>query len=189
MIEVAAKRIDTIHNKLPELPGIDINMLRSFMKKHLPDSKLFEVLVEALETGKYIRSGTIIRRKDHNPRLPDKLQLAGKRIRDALNLNPLEPPSPKELVQNEDDSSALKFLLETGEAIQLDDKAILLSSHFKDSVEKVKSFITSNGPSTAADIRKILATTRRIVIPFLERLDKEGITKREGDLRLSLIHI
>lgn len=183
LIEVATKRIDTIHNKHPELPGIDINMLRSFMKKHLPDPKLFEILVETLENGKYIRSGTIIRRKDHSPRLPDKLQLAGNQIRDALNLNPLEPPNPKELVQNEDDSSALKFLLETGEAIQLDDKAILLSSHFEDSVEKVKRFITSNGPSTAADIRKILGTTRRIVIPFLEQLDKEGITRREGDLR------
>ena len=183
LINVAAKRIDTIHNKHPELPGLDINMLRSFMKKHLPDSKLFEILVETLGTGEYIRSGTIIRRKDHSPRLPDKLQLAGKRIRDALNLNPLEPPNPKEFVQNEGDSSALKFLLETGEAIQLDDKAILLSSHFEDSVEKVKRFISSNGPSTAADIRKALGTTRRIVIPFLERLDKEGITRREGDVR------
>lgn len=153
------------------------------MKKHLPDPKLFEILVEDLETDEYIRSGTIIRRKDHSPRLPDKLQLAGKRIRDALNSSPLEPPNPKELAKNDDDSSALQFLLETGEAIQLDDKAILLSSHFEDSVEKVKRFITSNGPSTAADIRKILGTTRRIVIPFLERLDKEGITKREGDLR------
>lgn len=183
LIEISAKRINTIHDKHPELPGIDLNMLRSFMKKHLPDPKLFEILVENLETGEYIRSGTIIRRKDHSPRLPDKLQLAGNRVRDALNLNPLEPPNPKELVQNEDDSSALKFLLETGEAIQLDDKAILLSSHFEDSVEKVKSFITSNGPSTAADIRKILGTTRRIAIPLLERLDKEGITRREGDLR------
>ena len=45
---------------------------------------------------------------------------------------------------------------------------------FEDSVEKVKRFISSNGPSTAADIRKILGTTRRIVIPFLERLDKEA---------------
>ena len=53
----------------------------------------------------------------------------------------------------------------------------------KPGVEKVKRFITSNGPSTAADIRKILGTTRRIVIPFLEQLDKEGITRREGDLR------
>ncbi|MBT7982954.1 MAG: selenocysteine-specific translation elongation factor [Akkermansiaceae bacterium] len=183
LVGVASKRIDTIHNKHPELPGIDINMLRSFMKKHLPDPKLFEILVETLETGEYIRSGTIIRRKNHSPRLPDKLQLAGKRIRDALNSSPLEPPNPKELVKSDDDLSALQFLLETGEAIQLDDKAILLSSHFEDSVEKVKRFITSNGPSTAANIRKILGTTRRIVIPFLERLDKEGITKREGDLR------
>ena len=183
LIEVAGKRIDTIHNKHPELPGIDINMLRSFMKKHLPDSKLFEILVETLQGNDYIRSGTIIRKKDHRPRLPETLQLAGNRIREALNSNPLEPPSPKELVQNEDDSSALKFLLETGEAIQLDDKAILLSSHFENSVKKVKSFITSNGPSTAAEIRKTLGTTRRIVIPFLEHLDKEGITRREGHLR------
>ena len=107
MIEVAGKRIDTIHNKHPELPGIDINMLRSFMKKHLPDSKLFEILVETLQGNDYIRSGTIIRKKDHRPRLPETLQLAGNRIREALNSNPLEPPSPKELVQNEDDSSEI----------------------------------------------------------------------------------
>ena len=86
---------------------------------------------------------------------------SGSGISEELNLNPLEQPSPKELVQNEDDSSALKFLLETGEAIQLDDKAILLSSHFKDSVEKVKRFITSNGPSTTSETFSVFDCSMR----------------------------
>ena len=43
--------------------------------------------------------------------------------------------------------------------------------------------IRSAGPATASDLRQVLGTTRRVLIPVLERLDREGVTRREGDRR------
>jgi len=43
----------------------------------------------------------------------------------------------------------------------------------------------ATGPgATVAELRDILGTTRKYAIPFCEYLDKVGVTKREGDLRL-----
>ena len=95
----------------------------------------------------------------------------------------MEPPNPKEIIDGENDSAAMQFLLQTGEAIQLDEKVILLNKSYNIAVEKVKSHISQNGPATAADIRKVLGSTRRVVIPLLEYLDKQGITIRKGDTR------
>lgn len=181
--EAAGKRIKTIHEKHPELPGIDISQLRTFMKKRVSDSKLFELLIEDLcETG-FTRTGTNLSCNSHRASLPSQLVSAGEKLRKALNANPLEPPNPKEIIDGENDSAAMKFLLQTGEAIQLDEKVILLNKHYNIAVEKVKSHIRQNGPATAADIRKVLGSTRRVVIPLLEYLDKQGITIRKGDTR------
>ena len=68
--------------------------------------------------------------------------------------------------------------------MQLDEKAILLSKNYDLAVEKIRHHITKQGPATAADLRKIIGTTRRIIIPLLEYLDKEGITLRNGDTRV-----
>ncbi len=43
--------------------------------------------------------------------------------------------------------------------------------------------IRAAGPVTASDLRQILGTTRRVLIPFLEHLDRAGVTRREGDRR------
>ena len=74
--------------------------------------------------------------------------------------------------------------MQTKEAIQLDEKVILLSKNYNEAVDKIRSHITQNGPATAADLRKVLSSTRRVVIPLLEHLDKEGITFRSGDTRV-----
>ena len=37
---------------------------------------------------------------------------------------------------------------------------------------------------TVAEIRDLLGTTRKYAIPLCEYLDRIGVTRREGDLRL-----
>ena len=37
---------------------------------------------------------------------------------------------------------------------------------------------------TVAEIRDILGTTRKYAVPLCEYLDRIGVTRREGDLRL-----
>ncbi len=180
----AAGRVETIHEKHPELPGLDLSDLRTFMKKRLPEPKLFDAVVEGLCAHRgFVRAGTMLRSGDHAPKLPPALQAAGDTIRAALDATPLEPPNPKELAKTDADAKALKFLLETGEAVQLDEKAVLLAKHFRVAIDSVRAHIRQHGPSTAAALRETLGTTRRILIPLLERLDRDGVTLRQGDLR------
>jgi selenocysteine-specific elongation factor len=37
---------------------------------------------------------------------------------------------------------------------------------------------------TVAEIRDLLGTTRKYAVPFCEYLDRAGITRRQGDLRI-----
>lgn len=48
----------------------------------------------------------------------------------------------------------------------------------------VIQFIRERGPATVSDLRQTVGTTRRIMVPFLERLDRDGVTTRQGDKRL-----
>jgi len=47
----------------------------------------------------------------------------------------------------------------------------------------VVEFISTKGPATASQLREKLGTSRRIIIPFLEYLDRVGVTQRIGDSR------
>jgi len=104
-------------------------------------------------------------------------------VRAALAAKPLEPPSRKELTPDALAQQALRFLLQTGEAIELSEEVVSSADGFARAREIVKKFLSEHESATASELRQALGTSRRIVIPLLERLDKDGVTRREGDKR------
>ena len=48
-----------------------------------------------------------------------------------------------------------------------------------------RTFLAEYGSMTAAQFRDLLSSSRKYVVPILERLDACGITRREGDLRVA----
>ena len=49
----------------------------------------------------------------------------------------------------------------------------------------MKERLTKQGGGlTVAEIRDLLGTTRKYAVPLCEYLDRVGVTRREGDLRL-----
>jgi len=48
----------------------------------------------------------------------------------------------------------------------------------------VVDLISKNGPATVSELRQALQSSRRVMVPFLERLDRDGITRRVGEKRL-----
>jgi selenocysteine-specific elongation factor len=95
----------------------------------------------------------------------------------------VEPPGIAELITSPLDRQALKFLCDTGEAVQLDEKAVLLSDALESLKETITGHLAKTGGATASDLRTVTSTTRRILIPLLERMDREGLTRRDGDFR------
>ena len=78
----------------------------------------------------------------------------------------------------------LRFLLQTGEAVELGEEVVLLTENFNGAVSAIKKFLREHGAATVSDLRQALGTSRRIMVPLLERLEREGITVRQGDKRI-----
>jgi len=47
----------------------------------------------------------------------------------------------------------------------------------------VRNFIEMKGRATASELRQHLGTSRKVIMPLLERLDRDKITRRDGDFR------
>ncbi|HLW34861.1 MAG TPA: selenocysteine-specific translation elongation factor [Chthoniobacterales bacterium] len=181
LLERAANLIDAFHKNHPERRGLESSELRSELSSISP--AVFEELTHDLCQKGFVRAGSIMSRSSHRPALPRQLQSAAEKIRTALSSKPFDPPSRKELTQNSDQQQALKFLIEQGEIVEISEEIVLLRDGFDQMRTAVSKFISANGPATASQLREELKTSRRVIIPFLEYLDRLGITQRDGDLR------
>ena len=125
-----------------------------------------------------------MRHKDHRAALPPELKVAGDRLLRDLRKVPLEPPNPKELAPTPDDRKALRFLIEMGEVLDLGEKCALLAEVYEEAKASVIQFLQANQKATVSELRQTIGTTRRVLMPILDRLDKEGVTVRSGDFRM-----
>lgn len=183
VLDDAAAAVESHHAEHPETAGLPVSTLRSTLRRRVPHPKLFDLLISHLSRRGFAKDGEAIKKTAHQAALPPALAEAGKRILDALIDNPLDPPNPKELAPTPADQKALRFLIQSGEVISLDEKAVLAKSAYDSLRAAVIASVQSRGQATASDIREDTKTTRRFLIPLLEKLDKEGVTRRQGDLR------
>ncbi len=180
----ASGLVDAWHHTHPEKTGLPLDRLRSGLGREFPFPALLDALVAALvENGGCVRAGNALRRASHRPALPPALHASGERIRAALAARPLEPPSVRELAPDAAAQQALRFLRETGEIVELSAELVLAAESFQRVRAAVVRYLRSEGSGTASELRQMLGTTRRVMIPVLEHLDREGVTRREGDRR------
>lgn len=185
----AAQAIDQHHSKHPEHAGIALADLRIALAPIFgADDEFFELLVNDLARDGFSKNGATVGRAAHQPALPPHLQSAAARIRAALLAHPWDPPSRKELAPDAVSFQAIKFLLRTGEAVEVNGDLVLNAGHYQRAVDRLRAHLLEHGPSSVSDLRQALQTSRRIMVPLLEKLDREGVTSRRGDRRVLREH-
>jgi len=179
----AIETVDARHRAHPEESGLPLNDLRAALQEELPAGEVFEPLVADLCTSDFVRSGAAMRRASHRPALTPQLQAAGTKIRALLAAKPLDPPSRKDLAPDAASQQALRYLIQSGELIDVNIEIVMTAEAVKQATAMIRDFIRKNGPATTSDLRQMLGNSRRVAIPLLERLDRDGVTVRQGDKR------
>ena len=180
--ERATSLIDEAHKCNPERAGLDLNELRSTLR--IQESNVFEALIAALCVKDFVRKGSAIARISHRPLLPVGLQAVERKIREALSGKPFDPPPRHEIETNRHAQQVLRFLIDSGEVIEMGTDAVLLRVNFEDMKARITEFISKHGPATVSELRQALESSRRIMVPLLERLDRDGVTRRVEDKRI-----
>jgi selenocysteine-specific elongation factor len=179
----AAQLIDDVHRAHPERLGLSVTDLRNAITKEFPFDDVFDAWLASLGEQGFARSGSVIQRASHRAQLPEPLRAAGETLRRTLSAQPLEPPSRKELTPDASSQRALKFLIESGEVVEISAELVMSAAAVAQATAQVKAFVAKHGPATVSEVRQALGSSRRVVVPFLEYLDRTFVTVRHGDKR------
>ena len=180
--ETCAEKITKEHEEHPERPGLALEQLRSLAEDAFGEHPIFEELIRDLEANGFKRHQTHIGSGNHKPALPAHLRDSGERIRKALQGD--DPPARKNFDGSPTGRSALQFLIDTGEVIDVGPELAMGAAQYNRLKLVVKQHLRKHGQATASELRKAMETTRRILIPVLEKMDRDGLTARRGDVRV-----
>lgn len=80
-------------------------------------------------------------------------------------------------------SDILKFMVNEGGIIKINDSLYITSSIYKKMMELLRDFSSRKTEMLVSEFREVLGTTRKYALPFLEYLDSHEITRRTDDKR------
>jgi len=174
------------HREHPEESGLEMARVRAMLSKASVDAAIHDLLIDALvQNGELVRSNTILRRRDHRPALPPRLRQAGERLRSTLAARPFDPPSKKELVDGDPQAQqALRFLLQSHEVTEIGPDGVMSVDALQRAASTIAEHLRQKRQATVSELKALLHSSRRIMVPMLERLDREGVTRRMGDVRV-----
>ena len=181
LVRRASELIDKTHKEHPEKRGLELAELRAAFSDQTVNA--FDALISDLCADSFVRAGTSIARASHHAALSPQIQPAVERVRTAVSAKLFDPPARKQIAQDRHLQEALRFLIEQGEVVEIGAEMVLSRDAFTQMKAVVTAFISKNNSATVSELRQQLQTSRRIIVPLLERLDRERITRRIGDRR------
>ncbi len=182
LINSAAKITDRAHKQNPERRGVNVSELRAELE--IQSDKLFSAVILELTRNGFARSENQIGRVSHRPSLPPELVTAAENIRATLSAKRFDPPDRKAFSQDRHLQQALRFLIDQGEIVEISSEIVVLREADEQMQNAVTELLSKHGSATASQVRQKIGTSRRVIIPFLEYLDRIGVTRRIGDDRV-----
>jgi selenocysteine-specific elongation factor len=176
-----AQVIERAHKTNSERAGLNLNDLRAALPDLSPE--VFEALVNDLCAADFVRRGSIVARVSHRATLPPHLGAAADNLLKTLLQKPFDPPGRKQLAPDPSAQQVLAYLIEQGEAVELGSDIVMSEEAFTRAKKIISQFIAQKGAATVSELRQSLQTSRRVIVPLLERLDRDRLTQRVGDQR------
>jgi selenocysteine-specific elongation factor len=130
-----------------------------------------------------------VARADFKPKLSANLRKLKDKVVAAYLEAGFQPPDPSAFAgQAGGNAASLKDLFDVcvaeGLLVPIADGIYVHSDVDADMRRRVTDKLNSGPGLTVAEIRDLLGTTRKFAVPICEYLDRSGVTRREGDLRL-----
>ncbi|WP_298327580.1 selenocysteine-specific translation elongation factor [Haloactinopolyspora sp.] len=169
--------VDEWRARHPLEAGPPVDVVRQALR--LPDRALVHALVDSPLTT---NDGRVVRARDVT-HLPPGIAAAVEHLRADLRDHPFAAPDQARLSTLGLGPAELAAAERAGVVIRLAAGVVLLPEAMAQAAAELAALPQ---PFTVAQARTALATTRRVAVPLLERLDRDGLTRRLPDDRRQL---
>jgi selenocysteine-specific elongation factor len=183
-----------LHEQYPLMSSHDRQKVQAQLD-YVGDDALVHAAVERLiQQQKLTGDLRRIALADYKP----KLSAAQRKLKDkmiaAYQEARFQPPEPASFApQAGGNAAAIKDLLELcvaeGHLVFIADEVYLHADHEAEMRRLIREKLAAGKGLTVAEIRDLLGTTRKYAVPLCEYLDRIGLTRREGDLRLLAVPV
>lgn len=192
-VEALKERIVTIlrnlHEQFPLMSSHDRQKLESQLG-YLEEPGLVHAATERLlGEGRLVGDARRLALAEHRPRLSQAQRRLKDKLVDAFASGGFQPPDLQDFVGAAGGAPALRDLValcvQEGLLVPISEEIFLAAAVEEDLRQRVTARLAATSGLTVAEIRDLLGTTRKFAVPLCEYLDRIGITRREGDLRIA----
>jgi selenocysteine-specific elongation factor len=134
-------------------------------------------------SGEDSARGTLVRLATHQPRLSDEQERAVEALLARFRAAPFAPPTRAD-AERALGAEIVAALVDRGTLLRAGDSLLLEPAAFAEAVRRIVTHLHAHGRLTVADARDLLGTSRKYMLPILELLDEQRITRRLGDDRV-----
>jgi len=166
----AHRLVDAHHDAQPWSPGLELPVLATALESPVDQVRAALGGDDTLT----VESG-VVRAAERSQRASDTD--AGRALLAQLDATPFRPPVPT-------DRELARALVREGTLIDVDG-VIFTASAVAAARARLRDALAGDAAITVGQARAVLDSSRKYVVPLLERFDREGFTRRRGDVRIA----
>lgn len=182
--ERSLSELTKYHHSFPLRAGLPKEELKSRLKDLMRSSpRLFNTSYRRMVSEEQIvENGPLVHLPEHRIQFSPQQEARVKTLLHRFQADPFSPPGLKEC-QAEVGEDVLAALVDLGQLVQVSPEIIFRREDLDRMISELRQMIMQNGPITVAQVRDHFNTSRKYVLAFLEYLDTNGVTVRDGDYR------
>ncbi len=175
--------LKTHHAAHPLRAGMSKEELKS--RTGIPPALFGETLARMVSERAVVERAGEAALPDHHPRLLPEQEAAAVAAVRELDAAPFNPPPLSEWAQGHRlPPAVLDYLVAAGRIVRVNDDTVFSRAAYDQAVSRIRAHLQANRKVTVAEARDLLHSSRRYVLPLLEWLDAQKVTRRVGDDRI-----
>ena len=172
-----ATALRSYHDQYPLRKGPPAQEVRS--RLGLSQPVYLRALSLLTAEGFVAEDGQAVRLPGHEVHFTPRVELQVTRFLESLEKEPYSPPT-----DNQPDSEVVGVLVEQGRVVRVGDSVVFAAEAYHHMTGRIVEHLQEHGSITVAEARTLFDTSRKYILPLLERMDQEQITRRSGDERV-----
>jgi selenocysteine-specific elongation factor len=175
--------LEAYHEAQPLRRGMPKEELRS--RTSIPADIFADVLGLLADEGRIVERGGEVAVATHKQLLSSEQENVIGPFLAELESQPFNPPPLADLLRRHPLTPALlQFLVADGRIVRVNEDTVFARSAYDEAVRLLRAHLSEHRTLTVAVARDLLGSSRRYVLPLLEWMDAQKITRRVGDDRI-----
>ena len=172
-----ASALQLYHTQYPLRQGVPAQEIRSRLNLSQPVYQ--RALVRLVDESIVVDERQSLRLPDHEITLTEKMEEEASAYLNSLQKDPYSPSADAKVSQE-----LLSVLINQGKVVRVADGVIFAASAYKEMTDRIVEHLKAQGSITVADARTMFDSSRKYILPLMEHLDQQQITRRNGDERV-----